>query len=78
MTHIDDVGYGRTIDAIGGLVARGYELAPIEDGKTLRRVLRFALAFGFGKSAAIIVGMVLVGLAVYLVWPATCVYVGIV
>ena len=78
MTHIDDGCYGCTIDAIGGLVARAYELAPIENGKAMRRVLRRALAFGFGKPAVIVVGMVLVGLAVYLVWPATCVYVGIV
>lgn len=67
MTHIDNVGYGRTMDVIGGLVARAHELTPIEDGKTMRRVLRFAFAFRFGKLAITIVGMELVALAVYLV-----------
>lgn len=66
-THIDNVGYGRTMDAIGGLVACAHDLAPIEDGKAMRRVLRRALAFGFGKPAITIVGMGLVALAVYLV-----------
>lgn len=67
MTHIDNVGYGRTMDAIGEPVARAYELVPIENGKAMRRVLRRALAFGFGKLAIIMVGMELVALAVYLV-----------
>lgn len=67
MTHIDKGGYGRTMDAIGEPVACAYELAPIENGKAMRRVLRRALAFGFGKPAITIVGMKLVALAVYLV-----------
>ena len=67
MTHIDDSSCGRTMDAIGVLVARAHELAPIEDGKAIRRVLRFAFAFRFGKPAIIMVGMELVALAVYLV-----------
>lgn len=49
MTHVDDSGCGRTMDAIGGLVARAHELAPIEYGKTMRRVLWFAFAFRFCK-----------------------------
>lgn len=67
MTHIDDGGYGRTMDVIGEPVARAYELAPIENGKAMRRVLRRALAFGFSKPAIIMVGMELVALAVYVV-----------
>lgn len=78
MIHVDDSSYGHTMDAIGEPVARAYELVPIENGKAMRRVLRRALAFGFGKSAIIMVGMELVALAVYLVWPAACAYVGIV
>lgn len=70
MTHIDNVDYGRAMDAIGGLVARAYEFTPIEDGKAgkaMRRVLRFVFAFRFDKPAIVIVGMGLVALAVYLV-----------
>lgn len=74
MTYVDNSGCGRTMDAIGGLVARA-GLAPIEDWKTMWRVLWFALRFG--KPAAITVGMELVALAVYLVWPAACAYGGI-
>lgn len=67
MTHIDKGGYGRTMDAIGEPVARAYELAPIEDGKAMRRVLWFAFASKFSKPAIAIVGMGLVALAVCLV-----------
>ena len=67
MTHIDDSSCGRTMDAIGVLVARAHELAAIEDSKAMRRVLVRAFAFRFGKHAITIVGMELVALAVYLV-----------
>ena len=67
MTHIDNVGYGRAMDAIGEPAARAYEFTPIEEGKIMRRVLVRALAFRFGKPAITIVGMGLVALAVYLV-----------
>ena len=67
MIHVDDSGYGRTMGAISGLIARAYGFAPIEDWKTMRRVLMFALAFRFGKPAIVIVGIELVPLAVYLV-----------
>ena len=67
MIHVDDGGYGRTMDTIGGLVARAYGLAPIEDWKTMWRVFWFALALRFGKPAIVIVGIELVALAVYLV-----------
>ena len=67
MTHIDNGGYGRTVDAIGEPVTRAHGLAYINDGKAMRCVLRRVLAFGFGKPAIIMVGMGLVALAVYLV-----------
>lgn len=78
MTHIDKGGYGRTMDAIGEPVARAYELAPIENGKAMRRVLRRALAFRFGKPATIVAMIELVKFAIYLVWPAAYAYAGIV
>ena len=67
MIHVDDNGYGRTMDAISGLVVRAYGFAPIEDWKTMRRVLMFAFAYRFGKPAIVIVEIELVALAVYLV-----------
>ena len=70
MTHVDDSGCGRTMDAIGEFVARAHGAASIEDGKTgkaMRRVLRFVFAFRLDKPAIVIVGMGLVALAAYLV-----------
>ena len=67
MIHVENSGYGSTMDAIGELAACAYGLAPVEDWKTMRRVLMFALAYRFGKPAIVIIGIELVALAVYLV-----------